>query len=414
MTYISPRREIEGALPTVVEMLRLRAEEDALRVLTQADIELVETGYDNWNGGTTTWTAYLRVPVSVFLAIESHSERLAEVIRANLESVLGTDAGFWVSVEIAVRHVSLHGARVQTGIIDQEVQAAILDEMRARRTVWHGALDDVSFLERIFDLTSLPSFDPRFETARDDIWQHRINNDDWLIDWVFVDDRFRLYTLPQEKFLQFIAEVLHPIVRTDRSEQKELATAFNGHLKRAGWELVEDVIVHARPTYIPERRTHTLGNATQRIKAVAASLSSENLYADLRRLEQIGDSEPGEAIGLAKEIVESCCKLILDDRGISYAESAEIPKLLKLLRKEIKIMPEGVAENAKASKEIREILSSLGKIAHALAPIRNVYGKGHGRGRDFRGLEPRHARLAIGAASTFVDFVLDRHLALKP
>jgi hypothetical protein len=38
-------------------------------------------------------------------------------------------------------------------------------------------------------------------------------------------------------------------------------------------------------------------------------------------------------------------------------------------------------------------------------------GKGHGRGRDFKGLQPRHARLAIGAASTFVDFVLDRHLS---
>ena len=72
-------------------------------------------------------------------------------------------------------------------------------------------------------------------------------------------------------------------------------------------------------------------------------------------------------------------------------------------------MPEGIDENAKASKEIREVLTSLGKIAHALGPIRNAYGKGHGRGRNFKGLEPRHARLAIGAASTFVDFVLDLH-----
>ncbi len=37
--------------------------------------------------------------------------------------------------------------------------------------------------------------------------------------------------------------------------------------------------------------------------------------------------------------------------------------------------------------------------------------KGHGCGRDFKGLQPRHARLTIGAASTFVDFVLDHYLS---
>ena len=257
----------------------------------------------------------------------------------------------------------------------------------------------------------MPSFDSRFDTAREDIWQHCVNNDDWPLDWIFSDSRFRLYAIEQETLLKFVSEVLNPIVRKDASEQNQLAKAFNGHLKRDGWELVEDVIVDGRPTYVPERKVHGLGNTTQRIKAVAASLDSGNLYEDLRRLERIGDTEPGEAIALAKEIVESCCKLILDDRGILYREKAHIPELLKLLRTEIRIMPEGIDQNAKASTEIREVLSSLGKIAHSLGPIRNAYGKGHGRGRDFKGLEPRHARLAIGAASTFVDFVLDRHLS---
>ena len=413
MRYLSPRREVEAALPTVVDMLRLRGEEDALSVLTQAEIELEETGYDNWDGGTATWTAYLRVLPSVFLAVESDAQQITDVIRSDLERVLGPGASFWVSVEIGVRRVVPGGVGVPTGLIGRDIRAAVLDEMRARQTVWYGALDDVRFLERLFDLSAMPSFDSRYQNAAQDIHQHCVNNDDWPLDWVYSDDRFNLYTLAQQKFLEFIAEVLHPIVRTEVTEQTELATAFNGHLRRAGWELVEDIVIHGRPTYVPERRTHVLGNAAQRIKAVAASLSSEHFYEDLRRLERVGDSEPGEAIGLAKEIVESCCKLILDDRNISYSETAEIPQLLRLLRNEVKIMPEGIPEDAKAAREIREVLSSLGKIAHALAPIRNAYGKGHGRGRNFRGLEPRHARLAIGAASTFVDFVLDRHRTLR-
>ena len=411
MNYISTRREIEGALPTVAEMLRLKNEIEALRILTLAEIELIETGYDNWNGGTEIWTAYLRVPVSVFVTIEDTREHLAEVIDKNITTVLGKDVGFWVNVEINPSRTLLSDTKSPDGKISNQTRAAVLDEIRARETVWYGALDAVEFLSRIFDLTSMPSSDSRFDTAESDIWQHCINNDDWALDWIFSDSRFRLYEIEQKKFLKFVAEVLNPIVRKDASEQSQLAAAFNGHLRRDGWELVEDVIVDGRPTYVLERRVRGLGNTTQRIKAVAASLDSDNLYDNLRRLERVGDGEPGETIALAKEIVEGCCKLILDDRAVSYSNRADIPELLKLLRKEIRIMPDGIDENAKAANEIRTVLTSLGKIAHALGPIRNAYGKGHGRGRDFKGLEPRHARLAIGAASIFVDFVLDRHLA---
>ena len=44
MNYLSTRRQIEGALPTAAEMLRLKNEIHALRILALADIELVETG----------------------------------------------------------------------------------------------------------------------------------------------------------------------------------------------------------------------------------------------------------------------------------------------------------------------------------------------------------------------------------
>ena len=411
MHSLSTRRQLEAVIPTVAEMLRLKHEVDALQILSLADIELFQSGHDNWNGGTDIFTASLSVPVSMFVPIEDKKKMLADIISENISTVLGDEAGFWVAVEINPQRISSPAPNALDGDIKRATSSAVLDEMRARGTVWSGALNQVEFLSRIFDLTSMPSSDSRFETAEQDIWQHCINNDDWPLEWIFSDTRFQLYELEQDKFLNFITEVLHPITRKDSVEQAQLAAAFNGHLRRDDWELVEDVIVDGRPTYAPERKVGRLGNPIRRIKAVAASLNSDHLYEDLRRLQRIGDAEPGEAIALAKEIVESCCKLILDDRRVSYSQNADVPELLKLLRKEIQIMPEGIDENAKASREIRDVLTSLGKIAHALGPIRNAYGKGHGRGRNFKGLEPRHARLAIGAASTFVDFVLDRHLS---
>ncbi|WP_237059633.1 abortive infection family protein [Loktanella sp. M215] len=413
MRYLSIRREIEGSLPTVAELLRQKGEHDALRAMSQADIEIEEVGYDNWNGGTELWTVFLRVPVSVFVSFEDRRDEIAGIISKNLKVVAGQDNGYWVSAAISPMRAPPPDRRLPNGKIGERTRAAILDEMRARETVWHGALNEIAFLSRIFNLTSLPSHDSRFQNAQQDIWQHCINNFDWPQDWVYSDPRLRLYAADEDIFLTFICEVLHPIVRKDDLEQDALARAFNGHLRADGWELVEDAIIDGRPAYVPQLKVHALGGSVQRIKAVAATLNSDTLYEDLRRLERIGDSEPGEAIALAKEIVESCCKLILDDRRVEYSEKAEIPELLKLLRNEIKIMTDGIDESARGANEIIGILTSLGNIAHSLAPLRNAYGKGHGRGREFKGLQPRHARLAIGAASTFVDFVLDRHLSQR-
>lgn len=410
MRYVSVRRQIEGALPTVVELLRQRNESHAFDVMTEAEIELTVSGHDNWNGGTTIWTMYLRVPISVFLGVEDLRNEIEAKITENFELVVGKDKGFWLGCEISPMLMNSPGKVPSKSILTERTRVAIIDELRIRNTVWSGALDEVEFLNRIFDLNSMPSYDSRFDNAAEDIWQHCVNNEDWPVDWIYTDDRFRLHQLDQQYFLKFICELLHPLVRRNQVEQETLADIFNGHLRNDGWQLVEDVIVDGRPVYVAERRTHALGRSVDRIKAVAATLKSDSLYEDLQRLERVGDSEPGEAIALAKEIVESCCKLILDDRQVTYSDKADIPELLKLLRKEIKIMPDEIDENARGGREIRGILSSLGSIAHLLAPLRNVYGKGHGRGRGFRSLQPRHARLAIGAASTFVDFVLDRHL----
>ncbi|MCL3883564.1 hypothetical protein [Marivita sp. GX14005] len=197
MRYLSIRREIEGSLPTVAELLRQKDENDAFRAMSQADIEIVEVGYDNWNGGTELWTVYLRVPVSVFVSIEDRRDEIAGIISKNLELVAGKDNGYWVSAEISPTLAPPSGRHVPDGNIDKRTRAAILDEMRARETVWHGALDEIAFLSRIFDLTSLPSHDSRFQNAEQDIWQHCINNSDWSQDWLYRDPRFGLYAADQ-------------------------------------------------------------------------------------------------------------------------------------------------------------------------------------------------------------------------
>jgi len=49
--------------------------------------------------------------------------------------------------------------------------------------------------------------------------------------------------------------------------------------------------------------------------------------------------------------------------------------------------------------------------AGGIAELRNHYGSGHGREPTAKGLQPRHTRLAVGAAATLVTFLFETHLA---
>lgn len=59
----------------------------------------------------------------------------------------------------------------------------IMDVLSARN--WSGRLSETEFLGRLYDLDGLPSRDPRYKNAADDIWQDRVNNTDGEPDWVF-------------------------------------------------------------------------------------------------------------------------------------------------------------------------------------------------------------------------------------
>jgi len=83
--------------------------------------------------------------------------------------------------------------------------------------------------------------------------------------------------------------------------------------------------------------------------------------------------------------------------------------LTKLLVKELNLVPEGITDEAKGANNIKLILRNLTSLTHNLAELRGLYGTGHGRDGKHRGLQPRHARLAVGAAVAFIDFISETY-----
>ena len=112
-----------------------------------------------------------------------------------------------------------------------------------------GRIEEVEFLERLYDLDSLPSGDSRFPTARGDIIQHRLRNNDWEDGWVFHDERFGLKIGDDTILLHFLTELLHPAVRSDQDEVDEIAGTLNALLGPDGYRLEPKEYISGRPVY---------------------------------------------------------------------------------------------------------------------------------------------------------------------
>ena len=111
--------------------------------------------------------------------------------------------------------------------ISRPTRNNIFDILKIESIYWAGALGELDFLNRIFDLAKLPSEDSRFKDMVGDLWQHRVNNDDWEIDWVYYDKRLDLIGCNDAVFLQFLCELLHPVVRPNTTIAYKLQQNFN-------------------------------------------------------------------------------------------------------------------------------------------------------------------------------------------
>ena len=147
--------------------------------------------------------------------------------------------------------------------------------------------------------------------------------------------------------------------------------------------------------------------------AIANVENLNQLQDQLARARERARDDPDLAIGTAKEIVETICKTILGDCGRSPPHASNFPPLLRATLTALDLVPEAVHASQRGTDTVKRILGSLGSVGNGLAELRNLYGTGHGRHGTAGGLQPRHARLAVGAMSALAVFLFETHEARK-
>ena len=204
--------------------------------------------------------------------------------------------------------------------------------------------------------------------------------------------------------------MIHPVVRDNAQEAEQLRQLFNQILAADGYEIVERSRISGYPVYAARRKVEDvpLGVSLARKQKV---FTAEYLSQQITRIEASIPHAPDLAIGTSKELVETCCKTILQERGIQFDDKWDLAKLVKATYKELKLTPDDIPDAAKAAGTIRRLLSNLATVTQGLAELRNLYGTGHGKSATSKGFTSRHAKLAAGAATALAVFLFETHEA---
>jgi Abortive infection C-terminus len=112
-------------------------------------------------------------------------------------------------------------------------------------------------------------------------------------------------------------------------------------------------------------------------------------------------SDPEGAITMARTLLESVCKHILEEAKVKYEDSPDMNKLYKQTAELLKIAPSQHTEQV-----FKQILGGCTAVVEGLGALRNRLGDSHGKGKV--GIKPaaRHAELAVNLAGALSVYLL--------
>ena len=123
------------------------------------------------------------------------------------------------------------------------------------------------------------------------------------------------------------------------------------------------------------------------------------------------ETDPPAAITAACSILESLCKVYIEDNDLEMPSKQSITPLWKVVSKDLGFDPSAVGDGG-----VKKILSGLISAIDGIGSLRTHTGSAHGHVRKSYRIQARHARLAIHASHTLVVFVLETwaHHNLQP
>ena len=142
--------------------------------------------------------------------------------------------------------------------------------------------------------------------------------------------------------------------------------------------------------------------------AIAAGLA--HIERHVEALEEAVVENPSLAFDLAKSLIESACRTVLQERSVSYAVRDDLPSLFRLATRHLSLLPEGASDADEVGRSIRQTLQGLGTAVQGICELRNQCGfVSHGSGAQRPVMEAPQALLAAQIADTIIGFLHRMH-----
>ncbi|MDD5807075.1 MAG: abortive infection family protein [Eggerthellales bacterium] len=137
--------------------------------------------------------------------------------------------------------------------------------------------------------------------------------------------------------------------------------------------------------------------------------SSEYMASQIDLLMRMREENPTEAIGKAKELLESCCKTILEEQDVEIERTWDVSRLTKETLDLLNVKKDSISNSLPEGKTVNKILGSLNGLVSGIVEFRNQWGSGHGKSASYERLSKRHAKLAVGSSVTLVEYLWDTY-----
>jgi hypothetical protein len=124
----------------------------------------------------------------------------------------------------------------------------VLDYILSKEKTFTGRLETMEFLELVWRECSAFAKYVDLKHAKQDLWQHAVNNYDWD-DRYMLYEYFRLLDCGDGQFLCFLEKCVHPVVLSEISEIDECVKALNNTLRYDGYMLKAAGKISGKPVY---------------------------------------------------------------------------------------------------------------------------------------------------------------------
>lgn len=151
---------------------------------------------------------------------------------------------------------------------------------------------------------------------------------------------------------------------------------------------LEQIIIAAHP-------------ADDDISAILVDFDTEHVHIAWQKALERRNEDPEAAITMARTLIESVCKHILDEAGIAHSDRDDLPKLYHETAKQLNMAPEQHQEEV-----FKQILGGCKTVIQGLGTLRNKLSDAHGKGKKAVKPSPRHAALAVNLAGSMAAFLV--------